>query len=112
VQTPAFYPDRPSRLFENPEAYKLLDTNTLFFIFYYQQHTEQQAHAATQLKQQAWRYHKRFQTWFQRHERPTQIRPESETGTYLYFDFEQSWCQRKRDNFTFEYRFLEDETSA
>ena len=28
-------------------------------------------------------------------------------GTYTYFDFEK-WQQRKRDVFTFEYRYLED----
>ena len=28
-------------------------------------------------------------------------------GTYVYFDFEK-WGQRKKEGFTFEYRFLED----
>lgn len=28
-------------------------------------------------------------------------------GTYIYFDYE-NWGQRKKENFTFEYRFLED----
>ena len=28
-------------------------------------------------------------------------------GTYIYFDFEK-WGQRKKEGFTFEYRFLED----
>lgn len=28
-------------------------------------------------------------------------------GTYVYFDYEK-WCQRKKEGFTFEYRFLED----
>ncbi len=28
-------------------------------------------------------------------------------GTYIYFDFEK-WSQRKKEGFTFEYRFLED----
>lgn len=53
-----------------------------------------------------------FQTWFQRHEKPQEIKPEYEQGTYLYFDFEQSWCQRKREKFTFEYRYLEEESGA
>lgn len=28
-------------------------------------------------------------------------------GTYVYFDFEK-WSQRKKEGFTFEYRYLED----
>lgn len=28
-------------------------------------------------------------------------------GTYVYFDFEK-WSQRKKEQFTFEYRYLED----
>ena len=28
-------------------------------------------------------------------------------GTYIYFDYEK-WAQRKKEGFTFEYRFLED----
>ena len=28
-------------------------------------------------------------------------------GTYIYFDYEK-WGQRKKEGFTFEYRFLED----
>jgi CCR4-NOT transcription complex subunit 3 len=28
-------------------------------------------------------------------------------GTYVYFDFEK-WAQRKKESFTFEYKYLED----
>jgi len=28
-------------------------------------------------------------------------------GTYIYFDFEK-WSQRRKEGFTFEYRYLED----
>lgn len=28
-------------------------------------------------------------------------------GTYIYFDYEK-WGQRKKEGFTFEYRYLED----
>jgi len=28
-------------------------------------------------------------------------------GTYVYFDFEK-WVQRKKEQFTFEYKYLED----
>lgn len=35
------------------------------------------------------------------------INDEYEQGTYIYFDYEK-WGQRKKEGFTFEYRFLED----
>jgi len=28
-------------------------------------------------------------------------------GTYIYFDYEK-WGQRKKEGFTFEYKYLED----
>lgn len=31
----------------------------------------------------------------------------SPQGTYIYFDYEK-WGQRKKEGFTFEYRYLED----
>ena len=85
-----------------------MDTDTLLFVFYYQQGTYQQYLAARELKKQAWRFHKKYLTWFQRHEEPKIITDEYEQGTYVYFDFEAGWCQRKKTDFTFEYRFLED----
>lgn len=33
--------------------------------------------------------------------------PPPSQGTYIYFDFEK-WSQRKKEGFTFEYRYLED----
>jgi len=49
-------------------------------------------------------------TWFQRHEDPKLITDEFEQGTYVYFDYETNWCQRKKSDFTFEYMHLEDES--
>ena len=69
-----------------------------------------------------------YMMWFQRHEEPKMINDEFEQvtltiqsqltliesdcialfqGTYIYFDYEK-WGQRKKEGFTFEYRFLED----
>ena len=58
--------------------------DTLFFIFYYHQacaqmlrippHAAQNSNlqymAARELKQRAWRFHKQYNTWFQRYEEP------------------------------------------
>ncbi|RKP05317.1 Not1 N-terminal domain, CCR4-Not complex component-domain-containing protein [Thamnocephalis sphaerospora] len=106
--TPAYYPVTPSPVFDNPNLFDKLSSDSLFFIFYYQQGTYQQYLAARALKKKAWRYHKKYQTWFQRHEEPTTITDEYEMGTYIYFDYEGAWCQRKKTEFRFEYRYLED----
>jgi len=107
--THASFPDKPLAIFENPNMFEKLDIDTLFFIFYYQQGTYQQYLAARELKKQSWRFHKKYMTWFQRHEEPKVTTDEYEQGTYVYFDFETGWCQRIKSEFTFEYSYLEDE---
>lgn len=64
--------------------------------------------AAKELKRQSWRFHVKYVTWFQRHSEPQAITDEYEQGVYVYFDWEGSWCQRKKSDFRFEYRYLED----
>lgn len=105
---PTSYPSKPPVIFENPAIFERFDIDTLFFIFYYQQKSLQQYFAARELKKQSWRFHKKYLTWFQRHEEPKSITEDFEQGTYIYFDYEGSWCQRKKTEFTFEYRYLED----
>ncbi|XP_029023575.1 CCR4-NOT transcription complex subunit 3-like isoform X2 [Betta splendens] len=89
------------------EFYQRLSTETLFFIFYYLEGTKAQYLAAKALKKQSWRFHTKYMMWFQRHEEPKTITDEYEQGTYIYFDYEK-WGQRKKEGFTFEYRYLED----
>ena len=71
------------------------------------QGTKAQYLAAKALKKQSWRFHTKYMMWFQRHEEPKMINDEYEQGAYIYFDYEK-WGQRKKDTFTFEYRWLED----
>ncbi|KAI7881701.1 hypothetical protein K492DRAFT_206681 [Lichtheimia hyalospora FSU 10163] len=106
--TPNYYPQQPLPVFDNPLLYEKLDMHTLFFIFYYQQGTYQQYLAAKELKRQSWRFHKKYLTWFQRLEEPKFISDEYEQGSYVYFDYESAWCQRKKEDFRFEYRYLEE----
>lgn len=110
--TPALFPQEPATIIQRQELYPKLDVDTLFFIFYFQQGSYQQYLAAAQLKKLSWRYHKKYKTWFQRHEEPTETTDEYERGTYVYFDFESGWCQRIKTEFTFEYAFLEDDLKA
>ncbi|CAM6088959.1 unnamed protein product [Calypogeia fissa] len=113
---PSSYPQVPVPITDNPALWEHLDTEILFFAFYFQQGTYQQYLAARELKKHSWRYHKKYNTWFQRHEEPKITTDEFEQGTYVYFDFhivhddhQQGWCQRIKTEFTFEYSYLEDE---
>ncbi|XP_038999008.1 general negative regulator of transcription subunit 3-like isoform X2 [Hibiscus syriacus] len=120
---PASYPQVQAPIVNNPAFWERLSidgygtgTDTLFFAFYYQQNTYQQYLAAKELKKQSWRYHRKYNTWFQRHEEPKIATDEFEQGTYVYFDFhianddhQHGWCQRIKTEFIFEYNFLEDE---
>ena len=110
--SPSCYPSAPSPIFENPAVFEKLGTDALFFIFYYCQGTYQQYLAARELKKQSWRYHKKYMTWFQRHEEPKVTTDDYEQGTYVYFDYETGWCQRIKSDFRFEYSFLEDSLSV
>lgn len=109
---PPHYPSHPPPILENPAIFERFELDTLFFIFYYQQKTYAQYLAARELKRQSWRFHKKYLTWFQRHEEPKTLTDEYEQGTYIYFDYEGNWCQRKKSEFTFEYRYLEDEETV
>lgn len=119
--TPSSYPQVQAPIVNNPAFWERLGlepfgTDTLFFAFYYQQNTYQQYLAAKELKKQSWRYHRKYNTWFQRHEEPKVATDDYEQGTYVYFDFhianddlQHGWCQRIKNDFTFEYNYLEDE---
>lgn len=107
VQTPASYPQNQLAHSDTFEFFQRLSTETLFFIFYYMEGTKAQFLAAKALKKQSWRFHTKYMMWFQRHEEPKVINEEYEQGTYIYFDYEK-WGQRKKEGFTFEYRYLED----
>ncbi|XP_075510347.1 uncharacterized protein LOC142546488 isoform X2 [Primulina tabacum] len=118
--TPPSYPQVQAPIVNNPAFWERLGsdtygTDTLFFSFYYQQNTYQQYLAARELKKQSWRYHRKYNTWFQRHEEPKVATDDFEQGTYVYFDFhianeeQHGWCQRIKTDFSFEYNYLEDE---
>ncbi|RAL06119.1 CCR4-NOT transcription complex, subunit 3 [Aspergillus ibericus CBS 121593] len=109
--TPLYYPQEPLAIFDDPRLYETgrIDTDTLFYLFYYRQGAYQQYLAAKALKNQSWRFHKQYQTWFQRHEEPKTITEEFEQGTYRFFDYESTWMNRRKADFKFVYKYLEDE---
>jgi CCR4-NOT transcription complex subunit 3 len=107
IKTPAFFPKTPYLSFSNSNFYKKLDLDTLFFVFYYFKGLPQQAYAATRLKEISWRFHLKYQVWFQRLEEPKLITSEYEKGDFLFFNFENTWSFMKKTNFVFEYFYLE-----
>ncbi|XP_008468822.1 CCR4-NOT transcription complex subunit 3 [Diaphorina citri] len=105
--TPSYYPQVPLPHSDTLDFFQRLSTESLFFIFYYMEGTKAQYLAAKALKKQSWRFHTKYMMWFQRHEEPKLINEDYEQGTYIYFDNEK-WSQRKKEGFTFEYKYLED----
>ncbi|CAN6839986.1 unnamed protein product [Brassica oleracea] len=104
--------DDPKGLFDtSTRSNDAYGTDTLFFAFYHQQNSYQQYLAAKELKKQSWRYHRKFNTWFQILKEPKIATDEYEQGAYVNFDFqtpkgesrERGWCQRIKNEFTFEY---------
>lgn len=89
--TASDFPREPLPIFDDPRLYSRIDSDTLFYVFYYKQGSPQQSLAAKALKDQSWRFHKQYQTWFQRHEEPKTITEDYEQGTYRFFDYESTW---------------------
>ncbi|EPR78774.1 hypothetical protein SLOPH_2123 [Spraguea lophii 42_110] len=108
VPVPDYFPVKNQVKFEAPEIYKKMDTDTLFFIFYYHPNTIAQYFAARELKNYAWRFNTKYKTWFQRLSEPLLITEHYEKGSFAYFDYETKWQTRQKDNFIFEYKYLED----
>ncbi|KAL9069963.1 MAG: hypothetical protein Q9157_005979 [Trypethelium eluteriae] len=109
MYTPPYYPQEPLTVLDDARLYNHIEQDTLFYAFYYRQGTYEQYLAAKALKGASWRFHKMYQTWFQRHEEPKQITEEYEQGTYRFFDYESTWMNRRKADFKFAYKFLEDD---
>jgi CCR4-NOT transcription complex subunit 3 len=86
--THSAFPTQPLYFADQVAFFDKLPVDSLFLSFYYQQGTYQQYLAAKRLKQQSWRFHKKYMTWFQRHEEPKRTTDSYEEGTYVYFDYE------------------------
>jgi len=106
---PSYYPQTVMPVLSSPALFAKLDVETLFYVFYYLPGSYFQYLAAQELKRQSWRFHVKYLTWFQRHSEPQAITDEYEQGVYVYFDWEGSWCQRKKSDFRFEYRYLSED---
>ena len=105
--TPLHHIQQQAYKMDSKEFYEKLQPETLFFVFYYMEKTKAQFLAAKALKKASWRFHTKYLLWFQRHAEPTEITDEFEKGTYVFFDYE-NWKRRTKEDFKFEYQFLED----
>ncbi|KAL0225423.1 hypothetical protein RCL1_003335 [Eukaryota sp. TZLM3-RCL] len=108
-KTPSFFPQQSPSFLNNPQMFEKLDVDTLFYIFFFHQSSPHQFLAAKELKRQHWRFHKKFLTFFRRHQEPKTATDDYEEGAYVYFDYEPDWTQRIKNEFKFTYEFLEDE---
>ena len=75
---PSYFPKTCFRDMHTPDFFMKLNTETLFYIFYYMEGTRAQYLAAVTLKKQSWRFHTKYMMWFQRHEEPKTINDEYE----------------------------------
>ena len=73
------------------------------------QNTYEKYLAAKELKTREWRFNKKYFIWFKRHDQPKTTTDEYESGNFLIFDCEDTWKVKKRNDFTFKYKHLENE---
>ncbi|KAI6230026.1 Not1 domain, CCR4-Not complex component [Aphelenchoides fujianensis] len=96
LETPvtAQYPRELKPIYKPSSTTRCSIPETLFFIFYY-------------LPSKCWRFHSLTHSWFMRLERPVEFHDDYERGTFTMFCYDE-WQVHKVENFTFEYRYLED----
>lgn len=104
-----YFPQEVHPALANRELYRNFDLDTLFFIFYYHQKSHQQYFASKELKAHSFRYHTEQKRWYLRREKPRETSAVDERGSYMYFDFENTWDKQVIDDFVFEYKYLEDD---
>jgi CCR4-NOT transcription complex subunit 3 len=81
AHTPPSFPMEIPSAMEHLREVTKFDKDTLFFIFYYQNHPYHQWLVSKELKRRSWRFHKKYSTWFQRYEEPVISTDEYEKGT-------------------------------
>lgn len=107
AKIPEWFPREPLPALYTKKMMSKFSTDTLFFIFYFQQNTAQQQLAADFLSSDPWRYHTALKTWFLRKNTPREITNNYECGSCCYFDWEDSWTIKEKQEFKFEYKYLD-----
>ena len=105
---PPWFPREPLPALYTQKMVSKYSVDTLFFIFYFQQNTAQQQLAANFLmNKNPWRYHSGLKTWFLRKDKPREITSDYECGSCYFFDWEDSWERKEKQEFKFEYKYLD-----
>ncbi|OII74150.1 uncharacterized protein cubi_02952 [Cryptosporidium ubiquitum] len=102
------FPSSPLNKLTNPSFFDKLALDTLLFIFYFQQGTFQQFLSIQELKKKKWQFHKKCFAWFYKRSDSKVTTEDAEIADYIYFDFEKDWCQKIKNDFTFEYIHLDN----
>jgi len=135
--TPKCFPSERRRFLDSASIFSVMDLDTLFFAFYFERSSYQQFLAAKELKVRGWSFNTRYSAWFQRHFNKKSAganvlnemmsgevkslkgagqhlicEAQYERGTYIFFDRSQSWQMRMRENFKFDYAYLEDDANV
>eukprot|EP00210_Caulerpa_lentillifera_P008437 g8049.t1 len=127
-QLPASYPVYRLPQLEDSNFYKQLDTEGLFYAFYFHPEDIVQYCAARELKRQSWRYHLEHKFWFKPTGDPTVKTDDYEEGACIYFDRVltsssalpgdsssadmNGWCYRRKDNFMFTRDQVDDDNDV
>jgi CCR4-NOT transcriptional regulation complex NOT5 subunit len=93
----------------NNSVYSKFDLEALFVIFYFCEDNYERLLVAKELKKREWSFHKKFLVWFKRHGAPKEIHTLYEKGDFLIFDSEEKFIIKKKKDFLFEYKHLEND---
>lgn len=104
AETPDFFPQYRHPKFNSSEFFaraSITSPDLLFFAFYFQPGKFQQELAAKELSK-SWRFHANLKAWFKNLQLTEKTR-EYESGSFIYFDFEDSWSQKILNQYKFIY---------
>lgn len=111
------YPQEPMFELNSAKIMSKFDNDTLFFCFYYSEGQDNLAkyNAAKELSKRGWIFNSETKQWFSKDDRAksrsVSIAPgEEETKrgeSYKYFDYQNSWLTRRKDNFDFKLELQE-----
>ncbi|OBA22544.1 Not3-domain-containing protein [Metschnikowia bicuspidata var. bicuspidata NRRL YB-4993] len=106
------YPQEPMYELNSATLMRKFDTDTLFFCFYYNEAQDALAkwHAARELLRRGWVFNLATKQWFSKEDRPKSRSvlgalhngDRAAAASFRYFDYENSWLVRHKDNFAFD----------
>lgn len=99
----------PEAKMVNSGLIQKFELETLFAMFYLEDDDYLRFSAAKELKKREWSFNKKFLVWFKRHSKSVESTQVYEKGEFLVFDCEDKWAIKKKNDFKFEYKNLEND---